>query len=204
MLNAETLSIFFHTCFLQNNIFCSELLIHSANSYNETSLRAPHFTDRETEALLLSRGATAKSGLPPTLKRTPRLSSPARFAGGPAPRVTWCIKPSRSPELNRRCPLSQRRQDLRPLKFPLTQMSQRTRGTCHRRSPLPQQQVIQNFTYRLKHEKQIKNTAEFMRRFCVRAVQSSVKLLKANEGECKCFVLKVLKFTLKTTNTELI
>lgn len=36
------------------------------------------------------------------------------------------------------------------------------------------------------------------------AAQSSVKLLKANEGECKCFIQKMLKFTPKITNTRVI
>ena len=151
MLNAEILSIFLHARFLQNNIFCFELLIHSANSYKETSLLVPHFTDRETEALLSSRGGTAKSGLHPPPNPTPRLNFPAHFAG-PAPWVTWCIKPSRSPELNKLWPLPQQQQDLQALKFSLTQMSQGTWGTCHRGTPLPQQWVIQNFTYHLKNK----------------------------------------------------
>lgn len=65
MLNAETLPTFLHTHFLQNN-FCFELVIHSANSYNETSFLVLHFTGRGSEALLSSRGGTAKSGLHPT------------------------------------------------------------------------------------------------------------------------------------------
>lgn len=69
-----------------------------------------------------------------------------------------------------------------------------------RGTSFPQKGVIQNFIYHLKHKKQIKNLAEFLRRFCVRAAQSSVKLLKANEGECKCFIPKTLKFTPKITD----
>lgn len=69
----------------------------------EILLLVPHFTDRETEAMISSREGTVNSVLDPMSNPTPRLSFSAHFAGPPAPRVTWSITASKFPELNRPC-----------------------------------------------------------------------------------------------------